>query len=373
MHFHLVFVVLKGSLNPLLASMIKHLNVRSIEVSVIVLGYPGPLAEQCDALGTRFFALRADRSLAAPLAARRLRRLLHQLAPDIVHAHLFAPSLALALAARRSRKFGTVLTRHHNQLHHLSRKRIHSFLDAWSAGRVDRVIAVSDAVRRTLSELEGVDPSKISVVHTGIDPSDLTPDPRRVKEWRSQLGEGPLFVAVGRLSPEKDYETMLRAFAEAGRRIGRATLAVAGSGEADADASLRGLAERLGVSDQIRFLGWVEDVHNLLSAADLFVHSSIDEAFSLTILEALMLGVPMAVTTAGGTIEAVGDFYDAVQPHDASALANQMVDRVTSPDSASVAARASEKTRKRFTPEAMIEGHLEVYESVYPRAHGRRD
>lgn len=362
---HVMSVVLKSSRNPLLATMVERLVSRSVQITVVALDCGGPLAEQSADLGAKFHALRAETTRSVPVAVRRLLRLAAEVRPNVIHAHLFGPGLALAVASSRARnRFGTVITRHHNRLHHLSRQRTHVFLDGWSARRVSAVIAVSAAVRDTMVDLERVPATKVSVVHNGLDPAIMRTDPTAVEAWRKRLGPGPLLVASGRLSPEKDLATLLRAVAIASKQVPGLHLAVAGAGDAATMSLLRGDTEELGISAQVQLLGWVDDIQNLLSAADVFVHSSIDEAFSLTILEALMLGVPLAVTTTGGTKEAVEGFYPPIAAGDASALADQIVDRLTSPDARDVAVEAAAVTKQRFNPDTMISEHLDVYRSV---------
>jgi len=123
-------------------------------------------------------------------------------------------------------------------------------------------------------------------------------------------------LSVGRLSPEKDHETLLRAFALLAPRVEH-DLLVAGDGE-ELDRLMR-TAEELGVAERAHFLGYRHDVPALMQGADLLVHTSRWEGFGCALVEAMALGTPFVATdapygprsivdlVAGGVLVRVGD------------------------------------------------------------------
>lgn len=136
----------------------------------------------------------------------------------------------------------------------------------------------------------------MTTIWNGIDTSRFAytgPDPA-----------GPA-VVVARLAPEKDVETLLRATALAVRRYPDFRLEVAGDGPCRA--ALERFTAELGLVGWVRFLGPVRDVPALLARARLFVLPSLTEGVSLTLLEAMARGLPVAATRVGGNVEVVAD------------------------------------------------------------------
>lgn len=355
-----------GDRNRLLAAFLDHLPPDAPEIQVAVLGEPGPLAGQLEVRGVPYHPLRVGDVRNLPVAAARLRRVLRHERPDVVHAHLFNSGLAIELGRRTVRQRpASLFTRHHNTSHHLAGHRAHARLDAWMARAADHAIAVSEAVRTTMVEVEGVPAGHVSVVHNGLAPEELVVDDAGRDRWRAELGPGTWAVAAGRLDPLKDYPTLVEAFARARARVPDLRLAIAGTGDEQVRRDALDVARRLGVEDDVRFLGWVDDVLALFLAADVFVQASLTEACPQTIMEAASLGVPIAATSAGGTAEIIGGWSPHVPPGDAGALGDRLVQIVLDPEAArSDASAAVASTRERFSAARMAAGYVGHYERL---------
>lgn len=104
---------------------------------------------------------------------------------------------------------------------------------------------------------------------------------------------------VGRISKEKNIPYLLRSLATA---EGDLTLTVIGDGEIE---EMQSLAEELGISDRVRFLGWMENPWESLKKACALVMPSLHEGFSLTIIEALACGMTVLSTPVGGAMEII--------------------------------------------------------------------
>ncbi len=112
-------------------------------------------------------------------------------------------------------------------------------------------------------------------------------------------------VMVGRLSPEKDVLTLLKALKIVAREEPRFRLEIAGDGTCRS--ALENSCAELGIERQVRFLGNVKDIPRLLARASMCVLSSITEGMSLTLLEAMARGLPVVATRVGGNAEVVVD------------------------------------------------------------------
>lgn len=161
-----------------------------------------------------------------------------------------------------------------------------------------RYVTVSGATRDELITL-GVEPSRLVVVHNGT---------TEMINARTPKTTDPTLVVLGRLVPHKQVEIALRALAALSARWPTLSLTVAGQGWWEP--KLREYAARLGVTDRVRFAGFVTDAEKqaLLSSAWLALTPSLKEGWGLTIVEAGAQGTPtVAFRTAGGVAEAVVD------------------------------------------------------------------
>ena len=188
------------------------------------------------------------------------------------------------------------------------------------------VVAVSDRVRSELLDA-GVPEWRIAVIPNGVDLDEFAPGPAD----RTALGlpdDVPLALFVGDLqTPRKNLDTVLRAL----RHTPALHLAVVGR---RADSPYPALAERLGLSARVRFLGFRTDVPALMRAADLCACPSRYEPFSLVLLEALASGCPVVTASPVGAATLLQDDCGIVvnDPEDASALAQAFAAVLDAPD-----------------------------------------
>lgn len=295
----------------------------------------------------------------------RLRRILRQLRPDIVHSNLFLPATATELARLGWRQAPpSVLNRHHNLQHHYQHRPLHRMIDGWSARHASAVVAVSGAVADTLARREHVPRSKIVVVHNGVDWAGFEPRHDAVQGWRRRYPGRHLLVAVGRLDVVKDLPTMLEALVAVRERQPQALLLLAGEGP-ERESVERRVAE-LGLSGHVELLGHVSDVPSLLGAADVFVQASLDEACPQSISEALGLGVPVAVTTTGGTTELLdGSGHPEIPAGRPDLLARRVLDVLEDREQQGVLAAAyAEVIRDRLSAERMLAAYERVYRQL---------
>ena len=222
------------------------------------------------------------RDLRAVLALRRLAA-----AADLVHAHGLRAG-GLAVLGR-----GPVVSTWHNTVD----GRLGAALERLVARRADVVLAASPDLGARARAAGGRD----------MRPGPVAAPPLRATGRDPGLGS-PLVLAVGRLHPQKGYDTLLAALP----LLGEAVVAVAGDGPLEA--ALRAAAP------QVRWLGRRVDVADLLAAADVVVLPSLWEARSLTAQEALRAGRPLVATAVGGVPELVRDGAVLVPPGDPGAL-----------------------------------------------------
>jgi len=238
---------------------------------------------------------------------------------DVVHAHgLRAAALVgLALGRRRRGRAPFVATWHNALLGGGVRRRVLTGLETLAARRADVTLGASpDLVERAIRL--GAPDARLAPVAAPAMP----PATRSARQVRAELGAGdrPLVLAVGRLAPQKDYDTLLDAVADWGRRSPQPLVVVAGDGpEHD---RLRRVVDAQGLD--VHLLGARDDVPDLLVAADVYVLTSAWEARPLVVQEAMRAGVPVVATAVGGVPELVGEAAVLVPPGDAAAVAAEI-------------------------------------------------
>ena len=217
-------------------------------------------------------------------------------------------------------------------------------LSALVAARATKLIAVSSGIARDLRG-RGVPESKIAVIHNPLPPG-IGDGATRSYPWQAQieaLGQGPVIVTAGRLTPVKDHKTLLRAFAEL-RATRPARLVIFGDGPLKSE--LETEAGRLGIAGSTLFPGYVNDPAAVYAVADLFVLSSVSEGFGNVLIEAMAAGVPVVSTDAAhGPREILldGALGPLVPVGDAAALAAAIARTLDAPvDMAALKARAAD-------------------------------
>uniref|UniRef100_A0A7C3APX5 Glycosyltransferase family 1 protein n=2 Tax=Thermorudis TaxID=1649508 RepID=A0A7C3APX5_9BACT len=298
-----------------------------------------------------------------PVAARRRR-------VDLLH----APVNVVPLAGPRPQ----VLTVHdlaflHYPEHYpLLKRRYLAALTKLSARRADAVIAVSTQTRDDVVELLAVPPEKVVVVPNGVDGS-LRPvrDDRLLEAFRRAQGlPNEFFLFLGTLQPRKNVEGLLHAYARVRAEISM-PLVIAGA-RGWRESSIFQLVQKLDLTDQVRFAGYVnpDELALWYSAATVFVYPSLYEGFGLPVLEAMACGVPVITSSVSSLPEVAGDAAILVDPRDTDSLARALRELAGSPRLRAQLAAAGLERSRGFSWERTASETLEVYRRALRRATG---
>ena len=194
-------------------------------------------------------------------------------------------------------------------------------------GRI--VLALSEMVRTDLRELHDVPDKQIRLIYNGVDTERFTPENRgrdraRIRERLSVEEDQLLFLIVAHNLRLKGVPALLRALARLADRDPSVRLAVVGGKRTRRFASL---ARRLGIADQVHFVGSVDDSRPYYAAADVYVQPTFYDPCSLVVLEALASGLPVITTRCNGAGELITSGeqgYVLDDPGDDAALADAM-------------------------------------------------
>ena len=233
-------------------------------------------------------------------AIRDLRKIAATRSFSFCIAHRFKP-VYIALLATRLPVIGV----HHafGDYHRRTRK-LFAHIFRWRLS----LLGVSDAVRDDMrASLPKWPTGRIQTLYNRIDIEQLQATQLPAAEARESLGlSSSAFIVgnVGRLHPDKDQATLLRGFALARPSLPEnSQLVIMGKGRLEQD--LKELARELDIGSQVLFLGQVADARRYYKAFDVFALSSDNEPFGMVLLEAMVAGVPLLATSAGGAKEVV--------------------------------------------------------------------
>lgn len=318
----------------------------------------GRLAPRAEELGIRVVPLAIRNHLDVP-AARRLAGLLARDPYAILHFHT---ARAHALAAFLGGSSGTSRV--------VTRRMDYRLRGGWYTRRlynhgVQAVIAISEGVRAMLMA-SGVEPARIHLVPSGVEPARFAPQPGARFAARARYGvrDGQwLAVVVGALEERKGHAVLLDALAA----LRDPRLRVLCAGDGSLRDALPARAAALGLGDAVRFLGAVDDVADLLAAADAFLMPSHHEGLGVAALEAMAAGLPVVASRVGGLPEAVvdGETGLLVPPADPAALAAAITRLAADPARArELGAAGRARVQARFSMTAMAEGTLAVYREL---------
>ena len=245
---------------------------------------------------------------------------------------------------------------------------------------IHRYIAVSEDLRRWLTQLVGVPESRVRQIYNGVDQDRFFPRDGARPDLAPPgfvPADGIVLGTVGRLAKVKDQSTLLDALkillAEDPELRKRVRLVLVGDGPLFAD--LQRKAEELGVADLVWMPGDRENVPELLRMMDIFLLPSLAEGISNTVLEAMASRLPVIATRTGGTPELIDDGENGllVPVGDAKALAMSIAKMCV--DSAMIKTmgmRGYEKVKVQFNWTRTVEEYLSVYDDVLGVDRGDR-
>lgn len=359
-----VHVMQVAGAEVLVRETIRHLGAK-IEPTIFCLDAIGAIGEDLQKQGVPVVCLNrkpgwdfsVSRKLAREFTARQI---------EVVHAHQYTPFFYSAFAKWFARPVPRLILtehgRHFPDVVSPKRRAINRLILDRCADEVNACIGFS---AKALSRIDGFRGNRIRVIENGIDVEKYGPAAdREALRIRSGLDPAPRYlIHVARHHPVKDQAMLLRGFASAA--LPDVELLMVGDGPLRSD--LEALARELGIADRVRFLGIRRDVAELLRAADAFALTSVSEAASLTLLEAMATGLPVIVTDVGGNPEIVRDGIDGllVPRGDWVACGAAIRKLFGTPGwMAKLGASARIRVREKYRLEQTIEAYFGLYQKL---------
>jgi glycosyltransferase involved in cell wall biosynthesis len=305
--------------------------------------------------------------------------------PDVIHTHTAKAGTLGRIAAfvfnatRRRRSRCIVVHTFHGHVlkgyFHPAISAIIRVVERALASITDRIVTISALQRREIVERFRITTAaKAALIPLGLDLQELLELRAGGPTYRAELGipgEAVVVGYVGRMVPIKDLRTLVKAFGLALAKQPNLWLVLAGDGPIRED--LQALADRSGIAERVRFLGWTEDLARTYATLDICALSSLNEGTPVAAIEAMAAGKAVASTAVGGVPDVIENGVTGllVPPGSHEALAEALVLLATDPKERrrlGEAARLS--VASRYSPQRLVEEIERLYVSALVEKRG---
>jgi N-acetyl-alpha-D-glucosaminyl L-malate synthase BshA len=289
---------------------------------------------------------------------------------EVLHVHYAIPHATTAFLARemlgKELPLKIITTLHGTDITLVGQESNFYAITKFSIERSDATTAVSEYLREETYRAFGCDTCSIRVIPNFVNIKEYLPlAQHELAECRKSLAPpgDKLITHVSNFREVKRVKDVVRVFARI-RRAMSATLLMIGDGPEREDAEKE--ARDLEVANDVRFLGRIDRVANLLQASDLFLLPSQSESFGLAALEAMACGVPVVATRAGGIPEVVEDAVTGILEPAGSveAMGRRAVELLRNPVALAAMVQAAIATARRYSSENVVPRYEELYQEV---------
>lgn len=311
-----------------------------------------PISRRMEEAGVKIRYL--DKKLGLDLSmVPKLRKIMAEEKPDAVHTHLDVIKYVVA-AARLAGVKNCVHT-------------VHNVADKEAEGTLQKIInktyfslgwstpvALSPQVQKSICDFYGLKPDRVPVIYNGIDLS------RCIPKESYEASKPVTLVHVGRFNEQKNHAGLLRAFRLLLSEHPNCYLNLLGDGELMPQ--VKALAQELGISERISFLGSQSNVYPYLRDADIFVLPSDYEGMPMTIIEAMGTGLPIVATQVGGVPDMIENGKSGLLTAcDEAEVARAMARLVSDEELRENLGRKAKEESKRFSAAYMAEEYCKSY------------
>jgi len=359
---HVVLNLMPGGTERLVVEFARRTR-DSVRPVVCCLEERGPLAGELDAIHVPVIELRRRPGF-RPSLGRQLATIAEACGASLLHCHKYSPFVYGLIAARVDHSLGVIFTEHGRASDApatLKRRMANALI-----GRASSTIFAVSAALRAHMIAEGFPPSRVDVIHNGIE-LDAVGTPFDRAALRSELGvpeDAIVFGTVARLDPVKDLRSLVTAFQSVRAALPPAHLVIIGNGPEQA--ALEQQVREAQLAEAVTFAGFRADPRRLLPAFDVYVNSSIYEGIPLTVLEAMAASLPVVATAVGGTSEVVGTdagiLVGARRPDELADVMRRL--GASTPWRTTLGRRGRERVAAMFTIERMVSRYLAAYDAA---------
>lgn len=284
----------------------------------------------------------------------------------LIHSHLFDINFYSSIAGRIT---GVPhLCTEHGDIHHPSKSSRNNLIKAKVLSLCsDKIVFVSRYTKSSFCNISKLSEKKSAIIYNGID-TDNFDKSVDVRQKKAELGlrlEDPVVGNVGSLYPVKGQIFLLKAAKILLQKFPNVKFIIVGAGELDNE--LKEQTKKLNLGNHVLFLGFREDIHDLLKVMDIFVLPSLSEAMPLCLIEAMACSLPCIASNVGGISEVIDDGVTGfIIPHaDPQTLADRITYLLQNPQLArEIGKRGLQKVKANFDLRTMTNDYSKMYDHV---------
>ncbi len=352
-----------GGIGNQLLSLLRKYERETFAPCVCCLGEKGPLAREIENLGIEVVSLGLDfRKGFYPGAVKQIYGLLKEKKVHILRCHGYRSALH-GVPAGLIAKVPCMITSYHNIYMPRDAKLNRRVTNKLLSFCADRVIAVSEPVKKDIMKHDRVREEKIMVLHNGVTADRfMSANGHHARHDLDIPTSARIIGTVGRLFAQKGQRFLIEALAILKNDFPDIRLIMVGDGPLRAE--FETLSTRLGIRENIIFTGLRRDVPDLLAAMEVFVFPSLWEGFSNALLEAMSAGKPVVASDIPPVREIIASADQAVlvPPKDPSALAEGIRHILNNGEKAK---QLGETARRRVYADFTIDITYEKYKNLY--------
>ena len=305
------------------------------------------------------------------LALYDLVRIIQKEKPDIVHTHTSKAGIIGRLAAKITKVPYIVHTPHGHVFYgHFGPllSRIFIWIEKLFSFFTDRMITLTEGEKKDYIERSLCPPEKLFKIHSGVDIEKFKRVPVSAVEKKRSLGlaqNGLVVGFIGWLLPIKGPMHLLKAMEDVWQDYEDIVLVFIGKGDLDVD--LRTAALKASTNGRVNFLGWRNDIDEIMPIFDIFVLPSLNEGMGRVLVEAMAAGKPVVASNVGGIPDLVQNDINGllVPPGDEKALAASIKQLINNPVQAKLMGQHGRVLCNQFSVEEMVEKIDNLYQELF--------
>jgi glycosyltransferase involved in cell wall biosynthesis len=290
--------------------------------------------------------------------------------PDIIHTHSSKAGILGRVAAKIAFVPRIIHTPHGHVFYgHFGpiASKVFLWIEKLFSRFTDRIVALTDGEKNDYENLSVSPSEKLLKIHSGVDISQYMKSNGNMVEKRRSLGldQNSMVVGfVGWLLPIKGPEYLLKSMEYVWQEYPETALVFVGKGDLDLD--LRAQAGQVSANGRVKFLGWRDDINEIMPVFDMLVLPSLNEGMGRVLVEAMASGKPIVASNVGGIPDLVrhGETGYLVPPADEKALADNIKKLLADPGNAWEMGQQGKKHCQQFSLEAMIEKLDDLYSDL---------
>jgi glycosyltransferase involved in cell wall biosynthesis len=360
---HLVEDLKIGGLERIIASIVVGLDRNKYDVKIWCLARGGQIAEELIDKGMEVKILGMN-TYYNPSKIIALSRLFRKEQVDILHTHGYFGSTFGRLAAILAR-VGIIVTHVHTTYHDFNKRNI--LIERFLSLFTEKIICISEAVKKFVVEIEGINEEKTCLIYNGIDPPQISSLESGISRRSFGFSNSDfVIITVASLTPHKGHQVLIDAIKIVSSKYDNLRLLIVGEGILRH--SLEAYAKRLQIFSNVVFTGQRKEVAPLLKIANLFILPSTErEGLGIALIEAMAAGLPVIGTRLGGIPEVIEDQINGflVTPANSEELASFIERLITDlPTRDKMGEMGRKIYTEKFTSARMINDIESLYDNL---------